>query len=258
MGGVHKARGGFFRCCLILIAALHGGPAFAEMRVWEDTSGKEIRAKFVRELFGSVELRRPDGSLYSIPLEKLSAQDLRYLRTRIPPEIELEVRTQKKEKERNMNATRSEYEQYSDEIDVVTASIQVRKESSAPFQGSLRGEVYLVGKEVATDHYRLSGKGSSQIRFSEENKDVFSFETSADFRVYEEYNRDTRGAEYVGYLVVVIGSQGNKLAMQTDLSWLEGEKIDALRKFHIDAFFDENCRKRSVPRPRFYDARVEF
>ncbi len=237
------------------------GSVSAEMRVWEDTSGKSVKAEFVRELFGSVELRRPDGSLRSIPLENLSAQDTKYLRTRIPPVIELEIRAQKQEKVRNKNTTRSEYEQFADDINVVTTTVRIRQKSSAVFNGILRAEVYLVGREVATpDIYRLSGKGTAQVRFTEENKKKFEFETAADFRVYEEYNNlETRGAKYAGYLVVVIDPAGNKLATQTDVPWLEGDqKIDALRKFNLDAFFDENCRERSVPRPSYYDARREF
>lgn len=245
---------------LALAAVFFCDPVFAEMRVWEDKAGKSVKAEFVRELFGSVELRRPDGSLHSIPLENLSAQDTKYLRSRIPPEIELEVRTQSQEKERNKNATQSNFEQFSDDIEVVTAKVEVRQKSSAVFNGTLRAEVYFIGKEVATDHLRLSGKGTAQVQFTEENRKRFTFQTSADFRVYEEYNNlETRGADYAGYLVVIIDSTGNKLAVQTDLSWLEeDEKIDVLRKFHIDAFFDDNCRKRSVPRPRYYDARHEF
>lgn len=243
----------------VLGAVFFCGSVLAEMRIWEDTSGTQVKADFVRELFGSVELRRPDGSRHSIPLENLSAGDLKYLRTRIPPEIELEVRTQSRAKERNKNTTRAAYEQFVDNISVVTATVNVRQKSSAAFGGILRAEVYLIGKEVATDDYRLCGKGASQIQLTEENRRAFTFETSADFRVYEEYNYDMRGVEYAGYLVVVIDPSGNKLAVRTNLPWLEGdEKIEAMRKFYVDAFFDENCQKRSVPRPRYYEGRREF
>jgi hypothetical protein len=245
---------------LAVAALLRADFAYAEMRVWEDSAGKQVKAEFVRELFGSVELRRPDGSLHSIPVENLSALDIKYLRTRIPPEVELEVRTQKRAKERSGNATRAEFEQFSDEIYIVTATVRIRQTSSAEFDGILRAEVYLIGEEVATDHYRLSGKGASQVRFTEENKREYEFEVSADFRVYEEYNRlQTRGAEYAGYMVVVVDPMGNILNTQTDLSWIEGEdEINNLRKFHVDTFFDETIRKRSVPRPLYYDSRTEF
>lgn len=248
-----------FICCAVTALFLCGS-AVAEMRVWEDAAGKEVRGEYVREQFGFLELRQPDGSLYSIPLENLSAQDTQYLRTRIPPEIELKVRAQKRPKERNKNATRARFEQYRDDINVVTARVEVHKKSSAPFTGTLRAEVYLIGKEVATDDYRLSGKEAEKIQFTEENKGVYTFETSADFRVYQEYNRlQIRGAEYAGYVVVVIDAMGNTLAVKTNLSWLnDDKKIDALRKLYVDAFFDQNGRKRSVPRPQYFDGRREF
>jgi len=237
-----------------LATVIFCGSVSAEMRIWEDTSGMMVKAEFVREIFGAVELRRTDGALHSIPLGNLSSQDADYVRTRIPPEIELNVRKQKRDKVRN-----EEFVRGGDIISVITAEIEVKKTSRAPFNGILRAEVYLIGKEVATDHYRLSGRGTSRVQFTEENQGVYTFQTSADFRVYEEYNDlEMRGAEYAGYLAVVMDSMGNRLAAETDLSWLKDEKIDALRKFHIDSFFDENCRKRSVPRPRYYDARFDF
>jgi len=240
--------------CFTLTSLFFSGSVSAEMRIWEDTSGTSVKAEFVREIFGAVELRRPDGGLQSIPLEKLSAQDTEYLRTRIPPEIELVVRKQKRGKVRNEDFVRD-----GDVINVVTADIQVKKKSRPPFTGILRAEVYLIGKEVATDDYRLSGRETYQVQFTEENQGVCTFQSSADFRVYEEYNElEVRGAEYAGYLVIVMDSMGNRLATQTDLSWLKDEKIDALRKFHVGSFFDSNCRKRSVPRPRNYDSRFDF
>lgn len=229
------------------------------MRVWEDKVGNAVRGEYVREQFGSLELRQPDGSLYSIPLENLSVQDTEYLRTRIPPEIELKVRTQKRPKERNKNASRARFEQFIDDINVVTASVEVRKKSSAAFTGILRAEIYLIGDEVATDDYRMSGKATANVQFTEENDGVYAFETSADFRVYEEYTKlRFRGAEYAGYLIVIRDLMGNKLAVKTDIPWLTDDKVDALCKFHVDSFFDEDARKRSVPRPLYYEGRYEF
>ncbi len=240
--------------CFALAALFAGGAVSAEMRIWEDTSGHSVKAEFVRELFKAVELRRPDGTLHSIPLDNLSEQDSAYVRTRIPPEIALNVRKQKRDKVRN-----EDFVQDGDFISVVTADVEIRKTSRAPFTGNLRAEVYLIGKEVATDHYRLCGRETSRVLFTEENQSVYTFQTSAEFRVYEEYNHlEVRGAEYAGYLVVVMDPAGNQLATRTDLSWLKDEKIDALRAFHVDSFFDENCRKRSVPRPRYYDSRNDF
>ena len=46
------------------------------MRVWEDVNGLQIKGKFIREIFGSIEIRRPNGELHSISIEDLSAEDL--------------------------------------------------------------------------------------------------------------------------------------------------------------------------------------
>ena len=163
--------------CFILAALLFCGSVVAdsavtmEMRIWEDTSGKQVKARYDRELFGDVQLRRPDGSLYVIPLENLSLQDYRYIRTRIPPEIELEVRARTRTRERNPNITRSEYEQFDDDIDTGTVTVKVRQKSDELFLGTLRAELYLVGREVFdTGVYRLSRKKTIQFKFPEPEK----------------------------------------------------------------------------------------
>lgn len=224
------------------------------MRVWEEKSGLQIKAEFVREIFGEIELRRPDGSLYSIPWENLSALDAEYVRTVIPPEVQLTVRKNEKAKVRNEKFVRA-----GDSMTTITIDVTVRKKSREPYNGVLRAEVYIVGQEVATDDYRLLGKSTSKVLFTDENRGLYSFSTSADSHVYEEYNEiETRGAEYAGYLVVVVDSAGNKLAVEKNLSWLEDDDVDKLRRFYIGAFFDETCRKRSVPRPKYYEDRYEF
>ncbi|MBC8206280.1 MAG: hypothetical protein H8E68_03920 [Kiritimatiellaeota bacterium] len=245
---------------LVLTVVFFSGSVFSEMRIWEEISGVQVKAEFERELFDSVQLRRPDGSLYSVPLENLSAQDIKYIRTMIPPKIELSVRTKKRSKERSKNITRADYEQFQDDINVATASVEVEKKSRTDYDGNLRLEIYLVGREVFTpDIYRLSGKRASQVKFTEENKGIYTFEASADFRVYMEYNYDLRGANYEGHLVVVVDPKGNKLASDTNISWLKDEaNVEALRQFRVDQFFDESCTKRSAPRPRYYNSRREF
>ena len=71
------------------------------MRVWENVNGLQIKGKFIREIFGSIEIRRPNGELHSISIEDLSAEDLTYVRTLIPPEVEISVRASESAKERN-------------------------------------------------------------------------------------------------------------------------------------------------------------
>ncbi|MDD3276410.1 MAG: hypothetical protein PHP93_05105, partial [Kiritimatiellales bacterium] len=129
-----------------------------------------------------------------------------------------------------------------------------------PYDAELTAEVYLIGKEVATDDYSLFGKGTSSVQFTEENKGIFEFSTSADIRRYEEYSGgEARGATYAGYLVAVFDPQGSRIGVKTNLSWLDDEKkIDALCALRVGNFFDANCRKQSVPRPHYPSAREQF
>ena len=256
--------------CFVLIALFFCGPVIAamEMRIWEETSGKQVKARYDRELFEDVQLRRPDGSLYVIPLRELSRQDLKYIRTRIPPEIELEVRARMRTKERNPNYTR--WHDFEDDIETGTVTLKVRQTSKDLFLGTLRAELYLVGREVCTkDIYRLCRKKTIQFKFPEEGDPEYEFSASVDFRIYEEYNYTTRGADYEGYLVVVTDAKGKKLAVKTSLNFLEEDvavdeevvpwfKVDKLRKFHEFEFFDTDCRKKGVPRPDYYTPRREF
>ncbi len=229
--------------------------AVAEMRVWRDKSGREVQGTYIRQIFGAVALKTPAGTSVSIPLAVLSDADLSYIHTVIFTKVEITARKKTKAKERNKDFVKD-----GDYINVVTLDVQIEKKSREPFNRTLSAEVYLIGKEVYTGDFVLTGKGASAVKFTEENGGVSPFSTAADFRVYEEYNGlQTRGAEYEGYLVLVFDPNGGLLDYKTDLSWLrEQKKIDALRKFYVGSFFDENCRKRSVPRPLYYSARVNF
>ena len=240
---------------LLVLLLLSGFISTAfQMRVWEDLNGLQIKGKFVREIFGSVEIRRPNGELHSIVLEELSPEDLAYVRTLIPPEVVVSVRAKESAKERN-----EEFIWANDKVTIITAEVEVRKKSRTPYQGTLKAEVYLIGKEMVTGAYTLVGKGTSRVHFTEDNRGRYEFSTAAEYRVYEEYNElEIRGAAYEGYLVVVVDPQGEKLITETNLSWLEKEYVDELRRFYVGIFFDERCKKRSVPRPKYYDARVQF
>ena len=112
---------------------------------------------------------------------------------------------------------------------------------------------------MVTGAYTLAGMATSRVHFTDDNKGSYTFKTSAIYRVYEEYNElEIRGASYEGYLVVVVDPQGNKIATETDLSWLLDENIDKIRTFMWEFSLMRIVTKRSVPRPKYYDGRVRF
>lgn len=54
----------------------------AEVRTWTSTEGKELRAEFVSQSGGSVSVKRSDGSVIAIPLNRLSNEDQKWVRER--------------------------------------------------------------------------------------------------------------------------------------------------------------------------------
>ena len=68
---------------LASVVLLAARPAWAEVRPWTDSSGAyRVEAEFVDEAGGTVRLRRSDGRIVSLPLERLSAADQTYIRKR--------------------------------------------------------------------------------------------------------------------------------------------------------------------------------
>ena len=68
-----------FAVCCVLIVALCGTETFA--RTWTNSTGKfKIEGEFVKLADGTVDIRRDDGKLIRIPLDKLSEEDQKYVR----------------------------------------------------------------------------------------------------------------------------------------------------------------------------------
>lgn len=65
---------------LVSAAVLVAGAARADVRTWTDSSGTyTVEAEFVEESGGSVHLRKSDGRVISLPLERLSTVDQAYV-----------------------------------------------------------------------------------------------------------------------------------------------------------------------------------
>jgi outer membrane protein assembly factor BamB len=66
---------------VLLLAILAGGVSLAAARTWKDQSGKfEVDADFVGYSNGIVQLRKPDSTVISVPMEELSGADQRFVR----------------------------------------------------------------------------------------------------------------------------------------------------------------------------------
>ncbi len=65
-------------CAIVCGQATFGG----ELRTWTDSTGKfTVQAEFVKYANGNVQLRAADGRLLNLPLERLSKDDIAYIRS---------------------------------------------------------------------------------------------------------------------------------------------------------------------------------
>jgi len=66
---------------VVSVIVLAAGPVQAEMRTWTDSSGAyRVEAELVDENDGTVRLKRGDGRIVSLPLDRLSPADQAYVR----------------------------------------------------------------------------------------------------------------------------------------------------------------------------------
>ena len=235
-----------------LFALLLTQAVSAEMRMWQKTDGTRIEAEYDRQFLGTVCLTGRDQKRILVELDELSEKDRVYLRTSVPPEIKVSFSKSSRNKDRSI------YARPDDVIDVITGVLEVRKTSRLPFEGTLRAELYMVADEVATSHHSLILKDVIQVAFNDPENGVFQAERSVEVRRYLEYNNEYRGAKYAGYLIVVFGPQGNRIETLTNLSWLDESEVDSLRDLTKGSFFNDSCRRSSVPRPKYYTTRYLY
>jgi hypothetical protein len=237
--------------CIVLFCG--GLSAHAEMRTWTDINGRKFEAEFVQEIFESVILKTPKGKELDIKVNQLSPDDLTYVRTMVPPEVTVSFSTRTQRKERSI------YARPDDEIQIVTGVITIEKERYPLYLGTLIAEVFMIGREIATpDVYVLLGRSREDFTLTREDDEEHTFEVSVEARRYREYNDQTRGAEFAGYVIVIEDQSGHRVTQTSDISWMTEDKTEALRELYVRSFFNQSCRKVPVPRPDYYDTRGLF
>jgi len=230
---------------LLLLCA----PGFAEMRIWRDQQGNCIEGEFVKTLSNKVLLEDPWKGKHFIPLKNLSKEDVVYLKSIFIPELTFRFYTKSRAK------WRTEHALAEDRIEIITGHLDIQAKGEME-SNSLRAEVYMVGKEVATDDYRITQKKIFPLNFTEENKYQVQFELETESRRYMEYNYEERGTLYDGYLIVVLDRNGKVIQHKSNLSWLDDREVEQIRSFPVNAFFNDECKRKSPPHPLFSSERV--
>lgn len=223
--------------------------ATAAMRVWTDRQGNLVEGEYVRMGSNNAVVRDEQGVAHDIPLKGLSTLELEYLTSVFVPDVSINFSKKTRAKYRSENALPGDHVEYV--IGRISIKAQQKMENN-----TLRAEAYLIGAEVASDDYRIKSKVAPPLSFTAANKFTAEFQLEMESREYQEYNFQIRGTLYDGYLVVVLNQRNEVIEYKTNLSWLDEEKIALLRKFRVDAFFDDDCKARSVPRPEYTESRV--
>jgi len=244
--------------CLIIFSFY--GVSFAEMRTWIDISGSRYEGEFVRELFDKITVRDAQGKETRLSVEDLSEHDQRYLRVKIPPQVEISFL-------RNTRLLPLPWDLWyedSAQMNEISGKVTVQKISKRPFTSHLSAEIYLIATEKDGDNYILLSKNDSSVLFSEDNENQHTFKVDPVItRVYTEFNGiQRRGEEYRGYLIVILDANGNTISTKTDIpgEWVTNpETIVNLRELAVwgaasirSRHFDKTGRKTDVTRPKFY------
>jgi len=236
-------------CLVGLIVLLLAGSVFAEMRIWRDQAGRQYEGTFSKMIGKDVMVVSPSGKKHYLPYSNLSEGDTDYLSDIIVPETEVRFLTTKKAKVRSKNALADDF------VSIVTGVAQVRLNAKHP-NDTMRAEAYMVGKDRVTGKYKLLSKGSSALKFTEENEYQDAFQLVGESRYFGDYNREVRGVEYCGYVVFVLNRKNEIVNHTTNLSFVTEDKFERIRQLQTWFFFGESCKRVSTPRPAYSVNRV--
>jgi hypothetical protein len=220
--------------------------ASAAVRFWRDKDGNVHPGTYVRQAFGKTYFRGTDGKSFNLETADLTESDRKYITSLLPPEISITV----KDREIEITDYPPEYtpDKWNDHEFEVQATVVVKKKSRDPYSGTLRGEVFLIGEEVAVDYYRLFARKGFSIRFPDGTSES-EYQFKQAYRYYDFDALEPQGITYKGYVVVVDDPQGNIIGFKSNLSWLKKENVSFLRKMTCPEWFNDECKTQPVPRP---------
>lgn len=184
--------------------------AHAESRIWTDTTGKTIEAEQVNVMNDQVLLRLMDGREIRVSLDALSAADRRKAMLNQPPTLDLKVTAKTSRSNSSMaDAGRRSRVQIEEESTQVTVAVQ--KTSSAAYELPLNAVLYVMG-ERGDGQLEVLNKVSTTLTYSEKGQE---FELKSD--AFESVKRQAgeRQTEYTGWLVTVLDSSGEVVAIKS-------------------------------------------
>ena len=210
----------------------------AEYRMWVDKEGSAIEAEHVRTTADQVVLRKRDGSQIRVKLDALSDQDRQLAYKLAPLEVEIDASVKVDRSNTGYSTRIGGGMQVQEET--VDAAIAIRKTSTAPYEGPLSCELFILGSPEQSDGYIVVERATERFEFSAANKYHHSFEPGP-IRLRQLETGHGRGIEYEGYLCVVRDAAGTPVAAKASNGEFR-ENAEAILDARRGDVFDEDFR----------------
>jgi len=211
----------------------------AEMRIWTSVKGDTVEAEFKAIVSGRVILHRADGKELKVPMKGLCAADIKYLETKIPPEIDIDVSVDKdKTNLESYSGYSTSYER--EEIKIkceVTVTKKSREKSSMP----LKACIYVFSSDSRSKDIKVLSRTEKEFTFEGSEELVFSSDAAkfqnSEYSGY--YGGSEYGEEYEGYIAYVENDAEEMIAVRGSSKSFE-RNIERIKSFKVDDRFDDD------------------
>lgn len=257
-------------CIFILMT----GSAFmsAKGRMWTDVNGTQFEGTFSKELYGDALVEDLTGKSHFIPIDKLSAADLKYIQSSVPPVMNIEVQEQIGELPRTV------WSRQDDITKLYTFDVTVKKISKLPYNGRLTAEIFIIANERAKerkdDCVLMAYKAVPFVFPPGERSSIHYTLPDVQFNAYNAAwitlsAAAKRGKTYAGYICEISDQKKVPVFFKTDIqkrNWVVADITNSVNQLRIlyknnpgsieSRHFDEDFQKTPPPRipwfPRSY------
>ena len=238
------------RIWVLFFVLVFATSALAEYRIWTNTSGYSLEARYVRMEDGKVVLKKRDGKELKIDPSSLCSEDQEYLKSK-DSSITIEdtsastsVLDQEKPPRLDVNVamkTNTGEHGYDWVERDVSCVIKIKKVSVQTYSRKLKAELYVIGKAKSHGWYVMLDKKTFHFDFT--STDSIELPGAvASTRYYQTYSG---GIEFEGYVAVIKDDQGNQLEIKASSNKFR-DSLDRFSKFSRDDVFTKSFEKKGT------------
>lgn len=233
----------------------------AEMRTWTLVDGRSFEAQLSDQVSfsGDIKLVDAQGKELSIPTDRLSAEDLKYIDIIRVPELDIDFI---KSFNQILFSSKVSQEVRPPEIRA-KFGVRVKQKGSGAYEHELTVEFFALGRQIYADRYMLLHREKVSFTLSKENNRNFEYMSDRilpikEFNLYDwrQTPIGQRGEKYHGYLVLVTDELGNLVAHEESSNWLFNN-VENMKKLKIGNYFDKHGERQPPIRPATMGARPD-